>query len=189
MKSGRVIFGELKRRKILIPNVITTRASTDFLKETLFNCLIHKFQIEFNQWTFIDLFAGSGAIGIEAISLGSQQVIFCDNNNMAINTIKNNLTNLKIEKYAYVLKINVKDLNFKLLQKHITNNKIMIYVDPPYDNFDLLQIKFPNNSFVIFETNNQQFINNLHAARNDTYIIQVKKTHYLAFCPDYSANN
>lgn len=183
MKTGRVIFGKLKRRKIFIPNVITTRASTDFLKESLFNCLIHKFKINYSQWTFIDLFAGSGAIGIEAISLGSKQVIFCDNNTTAITTIKTNLDNLQIEQYAYVLNMDVKRLNFKLLQKHIINNNVMIYIDPPYENSNLLQIKTLPNSFVIFETNSKRFIDTLSKCNSNAYILNIKKGNYLAFCP------
>ena len=93
MYKGRVIFGRLKHRIIDLPSINTTKSTTDALKESLFNCLIHRFQIDFSEWTVIDLFAVSGALGIESASLGSNQVLFFENNRTAYNIIQSNINN------------------------------------------------------------------------------------------------
>ena len=164
MHNGRIIFGKFKRRLINLPEIKTTRPTTDILKESMFNCLIHRFNINFEEWSVIDLFAGSGALGIESASLGSKQVLFFENNNIAFNCIKSNINSLCINDISYIEKINVNNINWKLVFKHIKSDKVIVFMDPPYKEIDLLksQINIFKNKLgflLVIETNTPEFLN------------------------------
>lgn len=131
MHKGRVISGFLKHRTIIFPNIPITRPTTDAVKEALFNCLKHRFHLNFEEWSVIDAFAGSGALGIEAISLGAPFVLFFEQNPIAYNTICQNIINLGIEKYSAVLRVDVTTYRMKNLL-HKFSNRILIIMDPPY---------------------------------------------------------
>ena len=133
MHKGRVISGFLKRRTITFPDVLTTRPTTDALKEALFNCLKHRFNLNFQEWSVIDAFAGSGALGIEAISLGSPLALFFEQNQIAYNTICKNIFNLNITNKATVLRVDVTKYRIRNLL-HKLGNKVLVIMDPPYNN-------------------------------------------------------
>ena len=160
MNNGRVIFGRFKRRLINLPEIKTTRPTTDLLKESMFNCLLHRFSINFEEYSVIDLFAGSGSLGIESVSLGSKQVLFFENNSTAFKCIKKNINELNISDITYAKKINVNNINWKLVFKYIKNNKVIVFMDPPYKEIDLLKNQI--NIFKNFSnsTNNRTDINN-----------------------------
>ncbi|HEY4050842.1 MAG TPA: 16S rRNA (guanine(966)-N(2))-methyltransferase RsmD [Acidobacteriaceae bacterium] len=88
----RVIAGTYRSRPIAAPAGASTRPTSDRLRETLFNVLAPKVEGA----RFADLFAGSGAVGIEALSRGAGHVSFVENANPAIATIRANLASLKI---------------------------------------------------------------------------------------------
>ena len=83
----RVISGKNRGTKLVAPEGMTTRPTDDMLKENIFN-LIGPIMPESS---VLDLFAGSGQIGIEFLSRGAKSVVFVDNNIKAINSIKQNL--------------------------------------------------------------------------------------------------
>ena len=83
----RVIAGSARSLKLMTPEGQDTRPTTDRIKETLFNIL----QFELYDAVFLDLFAGSGAIGIEALSRGAKEACFVDSGTEAENCIKENL--------------------------------------------------------------------------------------------------
>ena len=177
MYKGRVIFGRLKHRIIDLPSINTTKSTTDALKESLFNCLIHRFQIDFSEWTVIDLFAGSGALGIESASLGSNQVLFFENNRTAYNIIQSNITNLNLKNISYVLRTKVENINLNIIKKYINNNKILVFMDPPYKEINLLKRQINrfieafkyNELLIVVETNNPQELkiyNPIHQLNN-----------------------
>ena len=89
----RVIAGKYKSRKLVAPAGIETRPTSDRLRETLFNVVAPG--LAGSVW--LDLFAGSGAIGIEAISRGARMVYFVESSNRAARTIRDNLAGLEIE--------------------------------------------------------------------------------------------
>ncbi|MBR1944357.1 MAG: RsmD family RNA methyltransferase [Alphaproteobacteria bacterium] len=189
MHSGRVIFGTFKRRLINLPSVKTTRPTTDLLKESIFNCLIHRFNIQFEEWSVIDLFAGSGALGIESASLGAQQVLFFECNNVAFNCIKSNINNLNITDISYVGRINVNNINWKLVFKHITNKNIIVFMDPPYKETELL-IKHINifkdnfNFLLVIETNTPELLEIYNPCyvlsnRSDKSVVFIKHDKYI----------
>ena len=95
----RVISGFLKKREIKGYDIDGTRPTMDRVKESMFAMI----QDYIKEKICLDLFAGSGNLGIEAISNGAKKCYFVDNNKIAINTINENIKNLGIEKKCEVL--------------------------------------------------------------------------------------
>lgn len=89
----RVIAGKYGSRKLAAPPGMTTRPTSDRLRETLFNVVAPA--VPDSVW--LDLFAGSGAIGIEALSRGARSVSFVESSSAAAGTIRKNLHSLEIE--------------------------------------------------------------------------------------------
>ncbi len=88
----RVIAGTYRSRRLIAPRGLATRPTSDRLRETLFNVLATRIE----DAVFADLYAGSGAVGIEALSRGARLVYFVDNAAPAVATIRENLAALKI---------------------------------------------------------------------------------------------
>jgi 16S rRNA (guanine(966)-N(2))-methyltransferase RsmD len=88
----RVIAGQYRSRKLIAPPGTATRPTSDRLRETLFNVVANG--IGDSVW--LDLFAGSGAVGIEALSRGARMVYFVENNSRAVKAIRSNLGILSI---------------------------------------------------------------------------------------------
>ena len=86
----RIISGKYRHMIIATPNVNTTRPTTDKVREALMSALGDKLIDS----TILDLFAGSGALGLESLSRGAKKAIFCDNNYLAYKTIKDNILKL-----------------------------------------------------------------------------------------------
>lgn len=124
----RVISGSAKGKKLKAPAGLNTRPITDMIKEALFNVLAAKV----TDAKLLDLFAGSGSVGIEALSRGAQTVVFVDNSVEALKVVKENLNNCNFTREYHVLRSDV----FKalgLLKRH--NSKFdLVYVDPPFTN-------------------------------------------------------
>ena len=91
----RIISGKLKGRIINNYDINGTRPTMDRVKESIFSSI----QNYVKDSIFLDLFAGTGNIGIEALSNGSKKVYFIDNNIKAIKAIKDNVKNFEIEKF------------------------------------------------------------------------------------------
>ena len=87
----RIISGEKRGAKLLAPKGSNTRPTRDRVKESLFNILLnHEFSNSFRHKVVIDAFAGSGALGLEALSRGAAHAIFIENDIAAIKTLKKN---------------------------------------------------------------------------------------------------
>lgn len=121
----RVIAG--KARRILLKTVegMDTRPTTDRIKETLFNIL----QPDLYDATFLDLFSGSGAIGIEALSRGANSAVFVENNRQAVACIEHNLKTTKLADMGKILSMDVISAIKRLDGKEAFS---IIYMDPPY---------------------------------------------------------
>ena len=89
----RIISGYLKGRKITQPNNKRTRPLKDLTKESIFNILQHSNLITFNlkKSKILDIFSGVGSFGLECISRGAQNIIFCENYYVAIKILKKNI--------------------------------------------------------------------------------------------------
>ena len=122
----RVISGTLKGRNILGYNIGGTRPTMDRIKESVFSTI----QSYIPNSTILDLFAGSGNLGIESISNGAEKCYFVDNNKEAINVIKKNINNFNIKDKSIIL---YNDYNKALDYLSKINIKFdIIFVDPPY---------------------------------------------------------
>ena len=120
----RIISGIARGTKLFTLEGETTRPTLDRVKESMFNII----QNEVQNSIFIDLFSGSGAIGLEAASRGAKRVILCDKSKQAINIINKN-----IEKTHLKEKVELYNLDYELLLKtKIKEQADIIYIDPPY---------------------------------------------------------
>src|SRR5215469_14232802 len=89
----RVIAGSLRRRTLEAPTGLATRPTSDRLRETLFNVLAPRIQGA----RFLDLYAGSGAVGIEALSRGAAGAVFVERSAAALKVLRSNLGRLGLE--------------------------------------------------------------------------------------------
>jgi len=123
----RVISGDFKGRTLKTVTNKLTRPTADKVKEALFN-IIGPY---FNGGHALDLFAGSGGLGIEALSRGIDHVIFIDQQRQAIDVIKQNLKELKLSKRAEVYQTDA-FRSLKVLGKR-QKKFDYIFLDPPYE--------------------------------------------------------
>ena len=122
----RVIAGTAKRLVLKTLDGIETRPTTDRIKETLFN-IITPYLFD---CSFLDLFAGSGAIGIEALSRGAGEAVFVEKNPNAMVCIKENLVHTKLADKAMTIQTDVLSA-----LKRLEDDKQFdyIFMDPPYN--------------------------------------------------------
>lgn len=123
----QIISGQFKGRVLSSPKGTGTRPTSGRLREALFNICVHKIA----DARFLDLFAGSGAIGFEALSHGARSTAFVDNNREAIRCIKANVEALELEKSSEVIFGDVFQQLERLAKKGQSFD--IIYADPPYD--------------------------------------------------------
>ena len=122
----RVIAGSARRLTLKTIEGMDTRPTTDRIKETLFNMI----QNDIYGCTFLDLFSGSGAIGIEALSRGAKEAVFVEKNPKAADCIRDNLKAARLADKATLLNCDISDA-----LKRIENRKSafdFIFMDPPY---------------------------------------------------------
>lgn len=120
----RIISGKYKGRKLKGFNIEGTRPTMDRVKESLFAILAPKL----NNSVCLDLFAGSGALGLEALSNGAKTVTFVDNSKEAVQIIKDNAQNVQ-EDVEIILS------DYKKYIKNCSKKFDIIFLDPPYDRF------------------------------------------------------
>ena len=121
----RVVSGNLRGMKLNTIDGDSTRPTRDVVKEALFSII----QSYVPGAIFLDLFAGSGAIGIEALSRGAKEAIFIDLNPKCTAVIRENVAKGKVEDSSRIY-----NTDYKIALKKLQNSKIdIIYVDPPYN--------------------------------------------------------
>lgn len=154
----RVISGTYRGKKLECIEGENTRPTTDRVKENMFNLIM----FDVVGANVLDLFSGSGSLGIECLSRGANHVDFNDNNIESVNIIKKNLTNIKAD-------FNVYSTDYKsFLNKKSGANYSLIFVDPPYcfnienellDNFiqkNILDV----GGLVVYESNKELIFDN-----------------------------
>jgi len=123
----RVIAGKYRSRALRSLRGQILRPTGDRLRETLFNIL----GPAVNHTTFVDLYAGTGAVGIEALSRGARHAIFVEEHSPAVTLIRRNLESLGIGAEAEVLGMNalgaIERLEARLIHAQF------VYLDPPYE--------------------------------------------------------
>ncbi|MCD8077588.1 MAG: 16S rRNA (guanine(966)-N(2))-methyltransferase RsmD [Lachnospiraceae bacterium] len=122
----RVIAGSARRLQLVTVPGLDTRPTSDKIKETLFNIL----QPELGGCEFLDLFAGSGAIGIEALSRGARHSTFVENSRRAQECIRRNLAHTRLESGAVLLPMDVLGALTRLEREKKSYD--IIFMDPPY---------------------------------------------------------
>lgn len=161
----RIIAGTHRGKKLVEYYTPTTRPTTDRVKENVFNLLAN--YVDFHGLRVLDLFAGTGAYGIECLSRGAAFVHFNDLDGAALQVIKKNLGQTWH--------------NYRLTQKEFTavlsENYDLIFLDPPYDsNFGLSAIDKIKHGLIVFETDREfthtQIIAARHYGRTWIYLIQ-----------------
>lgn len=120
----RVIAGTARSLRLKTPEGLDTRPTADRIKETLFNMI----QGEIPHCIFLDLFAGSGGIGIEALSRGASHAYFVENGKEAIGCIQENIAFTKFTESATLLKQDVFSALSMIHEKEVD----IIFMDPPY---------------------------------------------------------
>jgi 16S rRNA (guanine(966)-N(2))-methyltransferase RsmD len=121
----RIIAGTYRGRVLQAPDGLATRPTSDRLRETLFNVLAPRIQGA----TFLDLYAGSGALGIEALSRGASRAIFVERAKPALCVLSANLARLDISSGFRVDAISAAGF---LRRPHLETFDI-VFLDPPYD--------------------------------------------------------
>lgn len=123
----RIIAGQYRSRKLAAVPGVATRPTSDRLRETLFNVLGPRIADS----VFLDLYAGTGAVGIEAISRGARQAYFVESDKKAARVIRENLQSLQIEDGAELQEREVLQA-LRLLDSQAVACEF-IYLDPPYE--------------------------------------------------------
>ena len=154
----RIISGKAKGTKLYTLQGDNTRPTLDRVKESIFNII----QSQIPEATVLDLFAGSGAIGLEMLSRGAKKAILCDKSKEAIGIIKKNIQKTHMEE-----KVELYNIDFKECIEKVSKEKFdIIYIDPPYEtNFiekSLEKIIEKNiiqeNGIIILETDDEKRI-------------------------------
>jgi 16S rRNA (guanine966-N2)-methyltransferase len=124
----RVVGGRLKGRSLASPSSRDIRPTADRLRESLFNILIHAYDDPIADARVLDLFAGTGALGIEAISRGAKYALFVDNGAEARAVLRNNVEALGL---GGVTKVYRRDAG-NLGPAHPVEPFSLVFLDPPY---------------------------------------------------------
>ena len=122
----RVISGTARGKKLNSLEGLETRPTLDIVKESIFNIL----QFNIKDTSVLDLFSGSGALAIEALSRGAKEAVLCDNSSKAVQIINKNLEETKLIDKAKVINSDYTEALNKLANE---NKKFdIIFLDPPY---------------------------------------------------------
>ena len=124
----RVIAGTARSLPLKTIEGLDTRPTTDRVKETLFNMI----NAQLPGCRFLDLFAGSGAIGIEALSRGASQAIFVENSEKAVACIRHNLSFTHLDHAGEIMMGDVVTVLHRL-ESQDPRPFDVIFLDPPYD--------------------------------------------------------
>ena len=139
----RVIAGTARSLPLKTPEGMDTRPTTDRIKETLFNML----QTKVGGSVFVDLFSGSGGIGIEAISRGANKAYFVEYDKKALACIKDNLNFTKFNDKAMVINADACSAIDR-----INEESDIIFMDPPYESgLDVAVLRLLRNAVCVTE--------------------------------------
>lgn len=130
----RIISGKYKNRELLSPNSTKTHPMGDRERLAVFNMLTSRLpDSTFEGKSVLDLFAGTGALGLEALSRGAASATFVENESKALTVLKKNLAG--VSEPVEILKKNVYSFTPE-------KNYDIIFLDPPYDKFDVKVLEF-----------------------------------------------
>ena len=165
----RIVGGKYRHRLINFPDDMAhTRPTKDRVREAIFSALG-----DISNYNVLDLYAGSGAMGIEALSRGASHCVFVDNSAIAIKTVKENINNLKIPESDYEIIKNRDVVAIDLLKQKFD----LIILDPPYEKgqyemiVNLLKEKdlLNENAIIVMEANRPIILENIDYKKNKEY--------------------
>ncbi len=165
----RIVGGKYRRRFIVYPDDAThTRPTKDRVREAIFSAIG-----DISNYNVLDLYAGSGAMGIEAISRGASHCVFVDSSLIAIKTIKENVSNLKIPENEYEI---IKNRDLVAIDSFKEKFDLII-LDPPYEEgqyemiVNLLKEKdlISENAIIVMEANRPIVLENIDYKKNKEY--------------------
>ncbi|MBO6262492.1 MAG: 16S rRNA (guanine(966)-N(2))-methyltransferase RsmD [Bacilli bacterium] len=168
----RIVGGKYRHRQIIYPNDIEhTRPTKDRIREAIFSAIG-----DITNYEALDLYAGSGAMGLEALSRGAKRCAFVDISNIAIKTIKDNISNLKINEQEYLL-IKDKDINALKSFKNKCIKFDIVFLDPPYEQGDYQTIidilikdnLLSDNYIIVIEANREVTLENIEYSKKRDY--------------------
>jgi 16S rRNA (guanine(966)-N(2))-methyltransferase RsmD len=128
--SMRVIAGKYRGRPLRSMRGTDIRPTSDRLRETLFNVLTAGNPQALEHCVWLDLFAGTGAVGIEALSRGAKQVYFVESSAPAADVIRNNLQSLSVENGFKILRAELPHAFWRMEREHVAAD--VVFLDPPY---------------------------------------------------------
>ena len=154
VSSVRIVGGKFKGLKVPYKASQHIRPTSNKNRETLFNWLMH----DIDGAVCLDMFAGTGALGLEAISRGAKFVYFTEKNKKICSKLKQTIVKLKVVDQTEI--VNTDSLAFSF-QRRIKHSVDIIFIDPPYGSCDLIEIitlLYENNwasktTWVYYETN------------------------------------
>jgi 16S rRNA (guanine966-N2)-methyltransferase len=121
----RITGGYLKGRKLALFRGLEIRPTSDMLRESIYNIIGQ----DLTNWKVLDLFAGSGSMGLEALSRGASLAVFIDCSTKSVNLIRKNLILCGLEKAGIVQK---HDLSKRTFLNHLDGHFDLVFLDPPY---------------------------------------------------------
>ena len=141
----RVIAGSARRTQLMSLDCMDSGPTTDRIKETLFNMIAPYLYDSI----FLDLFAGSGGIGIEALSRGAMEAVFVEKNPKAMACVKENLQKTHFERKGMTMQMDVMTALYKLEGEKQFD---YIFMDPPYDQeLEKQVLKYLAGSSLVYE--------------------------------------
>ena len=129
----RIIGGKYRGLKLLPPDSLNIRPTSDRLKESLFSIITsNKYKIHINNSNVLDICSGTGSLGIESLSRGAKSVFFIDKDHRSIKLICKNIAKLDIDKQ---IENNIKIIRDEVIKALKNINKIfqIVLIDPPYN--------------------------------------------------------
>lgn len=127
--TTQIIAGKYKGKKLELPSLEVTRSSKARLKESFFNVL----QFDIIDKVFVEAFAGSGSIGLEAVSRGVKKSYFIELDKNSYNTLVKNCKAIEIDKCQTFLGDTFVQLPVILNSLKNSNEELIVYIDPPFD--------------------------------------------------------
>ncbi len=121
----RIIAGEFKGRRLSTVRDLSIRPTTDRAKQAIFDILTHR--IDFEGIEVLDLFAGSGSLGLEAVSRGARRVVFVENSRTSLAVLMKNIASLGCDE-----RVEVRQAEVFWFLKNTTRSFDLVFVDPPY---------------------------------------------------------
>lgn len=129
-KAMRVIGGKYRSRTLRSARGMDIRPTSDRLRETLFDVLTAGNPTALEGSIWLDLFAGTGAVGIEALSRGAKEVHFVENSKLAADAIRKNLQMLGIAEGFFIREEDLPRAFWRMERQHVAAD--VVFMDPPY---------------------------------------------------------